>query len=61
MGRIQQCLGRLGYGLFCTDVLSPKMLGLPNSRPRVYFGGRLRSGLKKHSTSYGSSALEVIG
>ena len=60
MDVIQQLLRRIGYDVFCTDVLNPKMLGLPHNRPRVYFGGRLRSGLKKHSTSYGSSAFGVI-
>ena len=60
MDVIQQLLRRIGYDAFCTDVLNPTMFGLPNNRPRVYFGGRLRSGLKKHSTSYGSSASGVI-
>ena len=40
MKNIQRLLEGWNYVFFCTEKLDPTMFGVPNSRPRLYFGGR---------------------
>ncbi len=52
MENIQRLLESWNYVFFCTSKLDPTMFGLPNSRPRLYFGGRQRSAMSGDPAPY---------
>eukprot|EP00972_Heterocapsa_arctica_P034235 5042803-Heterocapsa_arctica.AAC.1 len=43
---IKQLMEKLGYDFFASDTMSPTMFACPNSRPRIYFGGRRRNAME---------------
>lgn len=40
---IKKLMEKMGYDFFASDTMSPTMFACPNSRPRIYFGGRRRN------------------